>query len=92
MEGHDIFFSLEFSSQGAPAALLEALSSQLLTHVGVRAADVPELSSALQKAVAAEAAAGQRRCDVQFRVSGSKLEIVVTANGGRVWQTARAIP
>jgi hypothetical protein len=95
----DIFFSLEFSSQGAPAALLEQLSSQLLTHVGVKAGDLPELASALQKAVAAGSAAlrpspggVQPRCDVQFRVTGSKLEIVVTANGGRVWQTERRIP
>jgi hypothetical protein len=87
----DFFFSLEFSSQGAPVALLESLTSQLLTHIGVQAADLPELSSALQQAVATGSAGGQRRCDVQFRVTGSKLEIVVTANGGRVWQTTRAI-
>ena len=102
----EVFFSLEFSSQGAPAALLEALASQLLTHVGVKAADLPELSAALQQAVAAGATLSAapspaergrtvdmpRRCDVQFRASGSRLEIVVTANGGRVWQTARSIP
>jgi hypothetical protein len=102
----EVFFSLEFSSQGAPAALLDTLSSQLLTHVGVRAADLPELSAALQRAVAegslmsaapASGATGrttdaQRRCDVQFRVRGSTLEIVVTANGGRVWQTSRRLP
>ena len=92
MPADDFFFSLEFSSQGAPAALLEQLSSQLLAHVGLKAADLPELPSVLQKAVSAGQAAGQRRIDLMFRVSGGKLEVVVTANGGRLWQTTHAIP
>ncbi|HEX4348146.1 MAG TPA: hypothetical protein VHZ73_11280 [Vicinamibacterales bacterium] len=92
MAGQDFFFSLEFSSQGAPAALLEQLASQLLSHVGVSAADLPELSEALNKAVEDGSMGGKRRCDVQFRAQGSKLEIVVTANGGRVWQTTRSLP
>ena len=98
MPATDFFFSLEFSSQGAPAALLEELSAQLLTHLGVQVSEWPELSSALQKAVETGSAAMMQphggahpRCDVQFRVNGAKLEVVVTANGGRVWQTERRI-
>ena len=91
MAGQDFFFSLEFSSQGAPVTLLEQLASQLLSHVGVSASALPELSDALKKAVEEGSKGGKRRCDVQFRVQGAKLEIVVSANGGRVWQTARSL-
>jgi hypothetical protein len=87
----DFFFSLEFSSQGVPAALLEDLAAHVLTYVGAAGAGLPELSAALQQVVATGSAGGQTRCDVQFRVAASKLEIVVTANGGRVWQTTRVL-
>jgi hypothetical protein len=87
----DFFFSLEFSSQGAPAALLEELVAQLLAHVGCEERAIPELADALRKAVDTSEAAGQRRCDVQVRAHGGTLDIVVVANGGRIWQTSRAI-
>jgi hypothetical protein len=86
----DFFFSLEFSSQGAPVALIEELTSHVLKYVGLAETAVSELGAALQQA-ALGASAGQRRCDIQFRVGGGKLEIVVTANGGRVWQTTRVL-
>jgi len=89
--GHDFVFALEFSSQGAPVALLHELVGYVLSYVGCAAADLPELTAALERAVAA-GSVGQRRCDVQFRVNHPTLEIVVTANGGRVWQTSRSIP
>jgi hypothetical protein len=88
----EFFFSLEFSSQGAPAALLDDLAAQVLGHVGCSGTSLPELSEALRNAVAKGSVGGPKRCDVQFRVHGSALEIVVTANGGRVWQTSLAIP
>jgi hypothetical protein len=88
----DFFFSLEFSSQGAPAALLEELVAKLLEHVGSSERAIPELAGALQKAVDNSAGAGQRRCDIQFKAHGATLEIVVAANGGRIWQTSRNIP
>jgi hypothetical protein len=88
----EFFFSLEFSSQGAPAALLDGLAAQVLGHVGCTGTSLPELSDALQNAVAKGSVGGPGRCDVQFRVRGATLEIVVSANGGRVWQTSLAIP
>lgn len=91
MTVQDFFFSLEFSSQGVPAALLEDLAAHVLKYVGAAETELPELSAALEQAVATGSARGQARCDVQFRVAASKLEIVVTANGGRVWQTTRVI-
>jgi hypothetical protein len=82
------YFALEFSSQGASAELLGDLAAQVLEHVGLSTEAVPELAGSLQKAVAEGGAAGaDRRCDVQFRVQPGKLEIVVSSNGGRVWQT-----
>jgi hypothetical protein len=86
------YFSLEFSSQGVPAQLLSDLAAQVIEHVGAPKTALPALTESLQKAVAVEAAAGARRCDVQFKAQPSKLEIVVLSNGGRVWQTAISIP
>jgi hypothetical protein len=88
----EFFFSLEFSSQGVPAALLDALAAQVLGHVGCAGTSLPELSDALLSAVARASVGGPRRCDVQFRVHGAMLDIVVTANGGRIWQTSLAVP
>ena len=81
------YFALEFSSQGASAELLGDLATHVLEYVGSSPSAVPELTESLQKAVAQEGVA-DRRCDVQFRLQPGKLEIVVSANGGRVWQTA----
>ena len=87
----EFFFSLEFSSQGVPAGLLDDLAGQVLGHVGCAERQLPGLADALRDAVT-KGSAGERRCDVQFRVNGRTLEVVVSANGGRVWQTSRAIP
>jgi hypothetical protein len=89
---HDFFFALEFSSQGVPADLLEELAAHVLAHVGSSAAPMPELTQALQTAVDKGTAAGVHRCDVQFRASGGKLDIVVSSNGGRIWQDSLPIP
>ena len=92
MAAHEFFFALEFSSQGVPVALLGDLASHVLGHVGCAADSLPELPDALQKAVARGSAEGERRCDVQFRAHGGRLDIVVSSNGGRIWQTWRPIP
>jgi hypothetical protein len=91
----EFFFSLEFSSQAAPAALLDDLAAKVLAYVGLNDTvdtELPGFSSALKQAVTTSAVGGASRCDVQFRVQGAKLEVVVTANGGRIWQMSRAIP
>ena len=95
MAVQEFFFSLEFSSQAAPAALLESLAAKVLESVGCpgSVADaLPGFTDALQQAVTKGSVGGASRCDVQFRVQGAKLEVVVTANGGRLWQSSRAIP
>ena len=86
------FFALEFASQGVPAPLLSQLASQVLEHLGCAPESMAELPAKLQEAVAAGTAEGQRRCDVQFRTRGGQLEVVVVANGGRVWQISRPLP
>ena len=87
----EFFFALEFSSQGVSARLLTELASQVLLHVGSSPEAVPDLAQALQEAVAQDAATSERRCDVQFHVHGGHLDILVSSNGGRVWQTSRPI-
>lgn len=90
MAAEPFYFALEFSSQGADVSLLGDLASQVLEHVGCARGDVPELTEALERAVAKDAY-GERRCDIQFRAQHGKLEILVSSNGGRIWQTSRAI-
>jgi hypothetical protein len=85
-------FALEFSSQGTPVPLLEELAGQVFRHVGCTTAPTEELTAALAKAAAGGAFGGAPRCDVQFRAHNRTLEILVSANGGRIWQTSCAIP
>jgi anti-sigma regulatory factor (Ser/Thr protein kinase) len=87
---HQFYFSLELSSQGVEASLVEELASQVLEHVGCSREDIPELAGALEQAVARNAY-GERRCDVQFRAHNGRLEILVSSNGGRIFQTSRTI-
>jgi hypothetical protein len=93
----DFFFKLEFSSQGVTADLLKELTKQVLQHVGSSPDALPDLAEALQKAVATGAGAApgsadaSRRCDIQFRAHGGTLDILVSANGGRVWQISHPI-
>jgi hypothetical protein len=93
MPAHDFFFSLELSSQGLPAALLEDLALNVFHHCGCGANHADELRQALQQAVDdAKGSAGPRRCDVQFRAGQRKLDVLVTANGGRLWQATIPLP
>jgi anti-sigma regulatory factor (Ser/Thr protein kinase) len=87
---HQFYFSLELSSQGVEASLVEDLAAQVLEHVGCSREDIPELAGALEQAVARNAF-GERRCDVQFRAHNGRLEILVSSNGGRIFQTSRTI-
>jgi hypothetical protein len=80
------FFALEFSSQGVPANLLGDLAAQVLRHVGVAKAGVADAIRSLEEAVAKGSSGA--RCDVRFQMQPGKLEIVVSSNGGRVWQTS----
>lgn len=93
MPAHDFFFSLELSSQGLPAALLEDLTLSVFHHCGCGTAQANELRQALQEAVNdTTGSAGPRRCDVQFRAGQKKLDVLVTANGGRLWQATILLP
>ena len=87
---HQFYFSLELSSQGVEASLVEELAVHVLEHVGCSRDDIPELAGALERAVARNAY-GERRCDVQFRAQNGRLEILVSSNGGRIFQTSRPI-
>lgn len=91
MASHDFFFALEVSSQGAPPALVDDLAEQVLRHVGCSLGDAPELMTIVKQAVGG-GSVGQRRCDVQFRAHDGALEILVSSNGGHLWQTSVHIP
>lgn len=85
-------FALELSSQGAPVHLLQTLTGQVLQHAGCLSAPMPELAAALEKATARGTFGGAGRCDIQLRANGHTLDILVSANGGRIWQTRCTIP
>lgn len=85
-------FTLELSGQGVSAPLLEQLAGQVIRHVGASSVPMEQLRGALAQATADGTFGGARRCDVQLRAHNQKLEILVSANGGRLWQTSCDIP
>jgi hypothetical protein len=89
---HPAAFALEFSSQGAPVALLEELAAHVLRHAGCTTMPGAALTDALTRAAAAGTYGGAPRCDVQFRARHQQMEILVSAGGGRIWQTSCALP
>lgn len=72
--------------------LLEELAGQVFRHVGCAARPSEELTAALAKATASGGVVGSARCDIQLRAHNQTLEILVSANGGRIWQGSCAIP
>ena len=92
MSSHEFFFALEFSSQGAPASLVEDLAVNVFRHVGAAPEHAEELTQALKDATEKGAIGGDRRCDIQFRARKGVLEVLITSNAGRVWQTEVLIP
>jgi hypothetical protein len=84
-------FALEFSSQGVPVSLLEALTAHVLRYAGCTALPGAELTDALTRATAG-GTVGARRCDVQFRTRNQQMDILISSGGGRIWQTSCAIP
>ena len=88
MPGQPFFFRLEFSSDGLSQALLEELASQVLRQAGCSPQEVPELDAALARATAT---AAERRCDLRFSFEDGALEIVVSSEGSRIFQTSHPI-
>ena len=84
-------FALEFSGQGVPVPLLEELAAQVFRFTGCTGVPTGELRAALMTATAEGTFGGAPRCDIQLRARNHTLEILVSANGGRVWQTSCAI-
>lgn len=87
MTAQGFLFALEVSSQGVPAWLIEDVVGQICRYARCGDEALPGLRAALEKAVADGERGGSRRCDVQFRAQNATLEVMVSANGGRIWQT-----
>jgi hypothetical protein len=88
MASRDLSFAIECSSQGAPAALVEDLAGTVFRHCGCSTEQASGLRGALQQASESSGAQGPRRCDVQFLARGGKLDVLVSSNGGRIWQAS----
>jgi hypothetical protein len=87
MARHDFYFALECSSQSAVSTLLEDLAEHVFEHVGCSTEHVEALSGALERASTPDGD-GQGRCGVQFHAREGELEVLVSSNSGRVWQTS----
>jgi hypothetical protein len=79
-------FALELSSQSVPVSLIRELADRVFRHAGCVSAPMDELAAALQQATGETAFGGERRCDLQIRAGQATVDILVSANGGRVWQ------
>ena len=91
MAPETFYFALEFSSRAVSASLLGDVARQVLGHVGCSRHDLPELAGALEQA-AGNGNGTERRCDVQFRAHNGTLEILVSSEDGRIFQTSQSIP
>lgn len=91
MASHEFFIALEFSGDDTQVSLVDELAAQILRYVGCSSIAAPDLSAALEQAAVPTGAERRCRCDVQFRVHEDALEILISSNGGRVWQTSLAI-
>lgn len=92
MASRDVSFTIDCSSQGAPLALVEELADGIFRHFGCSVSHVTGLQDALRKASGAPGVEGVRRCDVQFVAKNGTLEVLVSSNGGRLWQTTVHLP
>lgn len=86
MASHEFFFAIEVSSQGAPAGLVDDLAQQIFKYVGCAKTSISAMTEAIERAVEKTEATGPRRCEVQFRAGGGTLEIVISSDGGRIFQ------
>jgi hypothetical protein len=72
--------------------LLADLAHRVMRHVGCASVPTEELAAALAQATAGGTFGGAQRCDVQFRARRHTLDILVSAGGGRIWQSSCQIP
>ncbi|MEQ1870278.1 MAG: hypothetical protein ABL961_09675 [Vicinamibacterales bacterium] len=86
MASHEFFFAIEVSTQGAPAGLVDDLAQQIFTYVGCAKTSISAMTEAIERAVDKTGAAGPRRCDVQFRAGGGKIDVLISSDGSRIFQ------
>ena len=84
-------FDLQFRGQPVHAPLLEQLADAVLRQVKCAPAVAGELGAAVEKAAASGRLGADPQCDLRFRAHGSTLEILLSADGGAVWQISCAI-
>jgi hypothetical protein len=89
---HEFLFALELSDEPHFEAMLQDLTSAVLSHVGYAPPAVEELGAVMRKALAAGQVSGRTRCDVRFRARSGELQISVAYEGGAEWRTTRPLP
>jgi hypothetical protein len=81
----NFYFALEFPVESARTSLLADVAEHVFKHVGCSSEHVGGLSRAVDRASGGEA---RERCDVRFHAREGELEVLVSADGDRVWQTS----
>jgi hypothetical protein len=90
---HEFLFALHLSDEAGAAetgGMLSDLAHSVLVHAGYAEAVIAEVGGALRAGLARAGVVGE--CDVQFRAHAGELEILVSHNGRRIFQTTRRLP
>lgn len=92
MASSSFTFLLECPGPSLHVPMLGELATAFLEHLGCSTVAAGELIAALEGAIADGRLAGADRCGVQFEAHDQRLDILVSADGGCVWQTSCAVP
>ena len=85
----EFFFALDCSSLRASQHLVSALASRVLSDAGGSSEKVPELTAQLQGALMLDGTDG--RCCIQFQAHDGKLDVLMSAAGGRIWRISQPL-
>lgn len=91
MSVREFFFALRIDDQVEFSEMVHDVAASVLRQTGYPAAAAADLVALLQHEVA-EAPAGRRTCDVQFRAHEGRLELLVSHDDGRTWRMSRPLP
>ena len=88
----EFFFALELSDEAPFDAMLNQVATAVFGYAGYSGQHLTDVAALLRRELAAGAAAGHHRCDVQFRAHDGELQITVSYPGRPEWRIARALP
>ena len=88
----EFLFALELSDEAPFDVMLTQVAAAVSSYAGYAGDGLAEVTALLHEELAAGAAAGHHRCDVQFRAHAGELQITVSYPGRPEWRITRALP